>query len=82
MNLKNKTLIILLLVLFVLSISAVSAVDYSLTGARVDLEVMDNGLLNVAEEIDYHFDYRRNHQYGNRKLFNLQGHICQKNHGK
>ena len=68
MNLKNKTLIILLLVLFVLSISPVSAVDYSLTGARVDLEVMDNGLLNVAEEIDYHFDSSANGVYRDIRL--------------
>ena len=68
MNLKNKTLIILLLVLFVLSISAVSAVDYSLTGARIDMEVQDNGLLNVAEEIDYHFDSSANGVYRDIRL--------------
>ena len=68
MNLKNKALIVLLLALFVISISSVSAVDYSLTGARIDMEVQDNGLLNVAEEIDYHFDSSANGVYRDIRL--------------
>ena len=68
MNLKNKALIVLLLALFVISISSVSAVDYSLTGARIDMEVQDNGLLNVAEEIDYHFDSSANGVYSDIRL--------------
>ena len=68
MNLKNKALIVLLLSLFVISISSVSAVDYSLTGARIDMEVQDNGLLNVAEEIDYHFDSSANGVYRDIRL--------------
>ena len=68
MNLKNKALIVLVLALFVISISSVSAVDYSLTGARIDMEVQDNGLLNVAEEIDYHFDSSANGVYRDIRL--------------
>ena len=68
MNLKNKALIILLVGLFFISVSQVSAVDYSLTDAHVDMEVYDNGLVNVAEEIDYHFDSSANGVYRDIRL--------------
>jgi uncharacterized membrane protein len=63
MNLRNKALVVLLVALFFISVSSVSAVDYSLTNAHVDLEVQDNGLLLVGEEIDYHFDSSANGVY-------------------
>lgn len=63
MNLRNKALVILLVTLLFISVSSVSAVDYSLTNAHIDLEVNENGLVNVAEEIDYHFDSSANGVY-------------------
>ena len=63
MNLRNKALVILLVTLLFISVSSASAVDYSLTNAHIDLEVNDNGLVNVAEEIDYHFDSSANGVY-------------------
>lgn len=68
MDLKNKTLIIVLLALLFISISSASAVDYSLTGAHVDIQVNDNGMMNVAEEIDYHFDSTANGVYRDIRL--------------
>ena len=64
MNMKNKALAVLLVSIFILSLlPAVSAVDYSLPYANVDIEVYDNGLINVYEEIDYHFDSSANGVY-------------------
>lgn len=64
MNFKNKTLAILLILIFFISaLPAVSAVDYSLTYSNVDIEVYDDGLINVYEEIDYHFDSSANGVY-------------------
>ena len=56
MNLKNKALAILIISIFFISVlPAVSAVDYSIPYANVDIQVYDDGLINVYEEIDYHF---------------------------
>lgn len=66
MNLKRKTIAILLVLIFLAStISAVSAddVDYSLTSGIVDLFVEENGLLHVKETINYHFDSSANGVY-------------------
>ena len=63
MNLKNKVLVILILSLFFISISSASAVDYSLINAHIDLEVHENGLVNVGEQINYHFDSSANGVY-------------------
>ena len=68
MNLKNKALVVLLLGLFFISVSQAAAVDYSLINAHVDMEVYDNGLVNVAEEIDYHFDSSANGVYRDIRL--------------
>lgn len=57
MNLKNKAFAILLISIFFISVlPAVSAVDYSIPYSNVDIQVYDDGLINVYEEIDYHFD--------------------------
>ena len=64
MNFKQKTLIIILISIFLLaSISAASAVDYSLTKAKMDIYVQDDGLLSVNEAITYHFDSSANGVY-------------------
>ncbi len=64
MNFKQKTLIVLIFSLILMaSIAAASAVDYSLTDAKVDLLVGENGLLNVNEAITYHFDSSANGVY-------------------
>ena len=64
MNLKNKALAILLVLIFCISLlPAVSAVDYSIPYANVDIQVYDDGLINVYEEIDYHFDSSANGVY-------------------
>lgn len=56
MNLKNKALAILIVSIFFISVlPAVSAVDYSIPYANVDIQVYDDGLINVYEEIDYDF---------------------------
>ena len=44
-------------------LNAVSAVDYSIPYANVDIQVYDDGLINVYEEIDYHFDSSANGVY-------------------
>ena len=64
MNFKNKALAILLVLIFCISLlPAVSAVDYSIPYANVDIQVYDDGLINVYEEIDYHFDSSANGVY-------------------
>ena len=64
MNFKNKALAILLISIFFISVlPAVSAVDYSIPYANVDIQVFDDGLINVYEEIDYHFDSSANGVY-------------------
>lgn len=64
MNLKNKALLILLVSIFLISLlPAVTAVDYSIPYANIDVQVYDNGLINVFEEIDYHFDSSANGVY-------------------
>ena len=66
MDLKIKTIAILLVLVFLAStIPAVSAddVDYSLTSGIVDLFVEENGLLHVKETINYHFDSSANGVY-------------------
>ncbi|MBR4397262.1 MAG: DUF2207 domain-containing protein, partial [Methanobrevibacter sp.] len=64
MNFKNKALAILLISIFFISVlPAVSAVDYSIPYANVDIQVYDDGLINVYEEIDYHFDSSANGVY-------------------
>lgn len=68
MNLKNNALVILLAALLFISISSASAIDYSLTNAHVDMEVHENGMVNVAEEIDYHFDSSANGVYRDIRL--------------
>ena len=68
MNLKNKAFVVILLALLFISISSISAVDYSLTGAHVDLEIQENGLVNVAEQINYHFDSSANGVYRDIRL--------------
>ena len=72
MNLKNTGLLLLLFALIFISVSSASAVDYSLTSALMDLEVQDNGMLNVAEEINYHFDSSANGVYRDIRLKNGQ----------
>ena len=72
MNLKNTGLLLLLFALIFISVSSASAVDYSLTSAHMDLEVQDNGMLNVAEEINYHFDSSANGIYRDIRLKNGQ----------
>ena len=53
MNFKNKALAILLILIFCLSIlPTASAVDYSIPYANVDIQVYEDGLINVYEEID------------------------------
>ena len=68
MNLKNKAFGVILLALLFISISSISAVDYSLTGAHVDLEIQENGLISVAEQINYHFDSSANGVYRDIRL--------------
>ena len=64
MNFKNKALAILLILIFCLSIlPTASAVDYSIPYANVDIQVYEDGLINVYEEIDYHFDSSANGVY-------------------
>ena len=64
MNFKNKALAILLISIFFISVlPAVSAVDYSIPYANVDMQVYNDGLVNVYEEIDYHFDSSANAVY-------------------
>ena len=64
MNLKNKALAILLISIFFISVlPAVSAVDYSIPYSNVDIQVYEDGLINVYEEIDYHFDSSANGVY-------------------
>ncbi|AMK15240.1 DUF2207 domain-containing protein [Methanobrevibacter olleyae] len=64
MNLKNKAIVILLISIFFISVlPTVSAVDYSIPSANIDIRVYDNGLINVAEEINYHFDSSANGVY-------------------
>ena len=61
MNFKDKALAILLISIFCLSVMpAAYAVDYSIPYANVDIQVYENGLINVYEEIDYHFDSSAN----------------------
>ena len=70
MNLKNKALAILLILIFCISmLPAVSAVDYSIPYANVDIQVYDDGLINVYEEIGYHFDSSANGVYRDIKYF-------------
>lgn len=61
----NKKLfsVLILSILILISISSVSAVDYSLTNANIDIDVQDNGLLTVYEAITYHFDSSANGVY-------------------
>ena len=64
MNFKTKTLTILIAaVLLISAISAVSAVDYSLTDAVIHLNVEEDGLLNVDEQITYYFQSSANGVY-------------------
>ena len=64
MNFKDKALAILLISIFCLSVMPVAyAVDYSIPYANVDIQVYENGLINVYEEIDYHFDSSANGVY-------------------
>ena len=50
MNFKNKALAILLILIFFISVlPAVSAVDYSIPYANVDIQVYDDGLINEEE---------------------------------
>lgn len=64
MNFKTKTLTILIAaVLLISAISAVYAVDYSLTDAVIHLNVQEDGLLNVDEQITYYFQSSANGVY-------------------
>lgn len=64
MNFKSKAFVILLILIFCLSVlPTASAVDYSIPYANVDIQVYEDGLINVYEEIDYHFDSSANGVY-------------------
>ena len=56
MNSKQKAILVLALSIILLSsIAAASAEDYSLTNAKIDMVIQDDGLVFVDEAITYHF---------------------------
>ena len=66
MNSKQKAILVLALSIILLSsIAAASAEDYSLTNAKIDMVIQDDGLVLVDEAITYHFYKTMNGVYRN-----------------
>lgn len=66
MNSKQKAILVLALSIILLSsIAAASAEDYSLTHAKIDMVIQDDGLVLVDEAITYHFYKTMNGVYRN-----------------